>query len=175
MRYFGEKRNLKIIRMKILISSAFILISFLSFPKKEQKNKIIGSWKMDLYLINLDTIYNEKSEKYTVKYFDNILQNIDNCEEKKIKVQKASNQLYEKFKTVKLHINENTIDSYEFGGTQSKIKLRYKFVDGKIILDKKANLKLEYIIEYDEETDILTIQQGESKIKAINKYSRLTK
>ena len=133
--------------MKIIISSLFILISFLSFSKKEQKNEIIGTWKMDLYLLNLDTIYSGKSEKHTVKYFESILKNIDNSEEKKVKIQNEGRKLYEKFKTVKLHINKNTIESYESDGTLSKIKLKYEFVDGKIILDKKENQKFEYAIE----------------------------
>ena len=160
--------------MKAIIYSICILIGFLFFPKKEQKNDIVGTWNMDLYLINSDTIYSVKTEKYTEKYFENFLKNIDDSEEKRSKIKMKSRQLLEKFKTVKLHINKNTIESYEFDGTQSKIKLKYKFINGKIILDEKENLKLEYVIEYDNEADILTIQQGKSEIKAINKYSRLT-
>lgn len=160
--------------MKVFFS-IFILVSFLLFPKKEQKNDIIGTWKMDLYLINLDTVYSEKSVNYTVKYFDDIFKKIDNSEKNKIKAQNEGEKLFEKFKTVKLHIDENTIRSYEFDGGQNQIKLKYVLIDGKIILDKKQNQKYEYAIEYDKETDILTIQQGESKIKAINKYSRVKK
>ena len=156
--------------MKIIISSVFILLSFISFSKKDQKNDIIGIWKMDLYLINNDTIYSEKSEKFTLKYLESFVKNINNSDEKKIKTQNEANQLYKKFKTLKLHINKNTIESNEFDGTKSKMKLKYKIVNGKIIL----NEKLDYIIEYDKDIDILTIKQGKSNIMAINKYSRLT-
>lgn len=154
--------------MKIIISSLFMIITILLFPKKEIKKDISGNWKLNLYTMDSDTIYYENIEKYTFNYFDKTLGYLKDSDEKKKIVEK----LYSQFKTTELHINKNTIGSYAYDGNQTEINLKYKLVDGKIILDEKANRKYKYTVNYNQETDILTIHQGDSK-SVVNKYSRV--
>lgn len=154
--------------MKIIISSLFMIITILLFPKKEIKKDISGNWKLNLYTMDSDTIYYENIEKYTFNYFDKTLGHLKDSDEKKKIVEK----LYNQFKTAELHINKNTISSYAYDGNQTEINLRYNLVDGKIILDEKANRKYKYTVNYNQETDILTIHQGDSK-SVVNKYSRV--
>lgn len=115
-----------------------------------------------------DTIYYENTEKYTFNYFDKTLGYLKDSDEKK----KIGEKLYNQFKTTTLHINKNTINSYTYDGNQTEINLKYKLVDGKIILDEKANKKYKYTVDYNQETDILTIHQGDAK-SVVNKYSRV--
>lgn len=154
--------------MKIIISSLFMIITILLFPKKEIKKDISGTWKLNLYTMDSDTIYYENTEKYTFNYFDKTLGNLKDSDEKK----NIGEKLYNQFKTTKLHINKNTISSYTYDGNQTEINLKYKLVDGKIILDEKANRKYKYTVDYNPETDILTIHQGDSK-SMVNRYSRV--
>lgn len=154
--------------MKIIISSLFMIITILLFPKKEIKKDISGTWKLNLYTMDSDTIYYENTEKYTFNYFDKTLGHLKDSDEKK----KIGEKLYNQFKTTKLHINKNTINSYTYDGNQTEINLKYKLVDGKIILDEKANKKYKYTVDYNQETDILTIHQGDAK-SVVNKYSRV--
>ncbi|MEG2161305.1 MAG: hypothetical protein RRY62_08870 [Chryseobacterium sp.] len=154
--------------MKIIISSLFMIITILLFPKKEIKKDISGTWKLNLYTMDSDTIYYENTEKYTFNYFDKTLGHLKDSDEKK----KIGEKLYNQFKTTTLHINKNTINSYTYDGNQTEINLKYKLVDGKIILDEKANKKYKYTVDYNQETDILTIHQGDAK-SVVNKYSRV--
>ncbi|MEG1592485.1 MAG: hypothetical protein RR391_16610 [Chryseobacterium sp.] len=154
--------------MKIIISSLFMIINILLFPKKEIKKDISGTWKLNLYTMDSDTIYYENTEKYTFNYFDKTLGHLKDSDEKK----KIGEKLYNQFKTTTLHINKNTINSYTYDGNQTEINLKYKLVDGKIILDEKANKKYKYTVDYNQETDILTIHQGDAK-SVVNKYSRV--
>lgn len=154
--------------MKIIISSLFMIITILLFPKKEIKKDISGTWKLNLYTMDSDTIYYENTEKYTFNYFDKTLGYLKDSDEKK----KIGEKLYNQFKTTTLHINKNTINSYTYDGNQTEINLKYKLVDGKIILDEKANKKYKYTVDYNQETDILTIHQGDAK-SVVNKYSRV--
>lgn len=154
--------------MKIIISSLFMIITILLFPKKEIKKDISGTWKLNLYTMDSNTIYYENTEKYTFNYFDKTLGHLKDSDEKK----KIGEKLYNQFKTTKLHINKNTINSYTYDGNQTEINLKYKLVDGKIILDEKANKKYKYTVNYNQETDILTIHQGDAK-SVVNIYSRV--
>lgn len=154
--------------MKIIISSLFMIINILLFPKKEIKKDISGTWKLNLYTMDSDTIYYENTEKYTFNYFDKTLGHLKDSDEKK----KIGEKLYNQFKTTTLHINKNTINSYTYDGNQTEINLKYKLVDGKIILDEKANKKYKYTVNYNQETDILTIHQGDAK-SVVNIYSRV--
>lgn len=154
--------------MKIIISSLFMMITILLFPKKEIKKDISGTWKLNLYTMDSDTIYYENTEKYTFNYFDKMLGHLKDSDEKK----KIGEKNYNLFKTTELHINKNTINSYTYNGDQTEINLKYKLVDGKIILDEKANRKYKYTVDYNQETDILTIHQGDAK-SVVNRYSRV--
>ncbi|GEJ45910.1 hypothetical protein CRS_25180 [Chryseobacterium sp. ON_d1] len=116
-----------------------------------------------------DTIYYENAEKYTLNYFEKTLGNLKDSEAKK----RIGEKLYNQFKTAELNINENTITVYKFDGDQTKINLKYKLVEGNIILDEKANQKYKYTVDYNQETDILTIKQGDSKMNVVSRYSRL--
>lgn len=155
--------------MKIIISSLFMIITILLFPKKEIKKDISGTWKLNLYTMDSDTIYYENTEKYTFNYFDKTLGQLKDSDEKK----KIGEKLYNQFKTTELHINKNTISAYTYEGNQTEINLKYKLVDGKIILDEKANRKYKYTVNYNQETDILTIHQGDAKMSVVNRYSRI--
>lgn len=155
--------------MKIIISSLFMMITILLFPKKEIKKDISGTWKLNLYTMDSDTIYYENTEKYTFNYFDKMLGHLKDPDEKK----KIGEKNYNLFKTTELHINKNTISSYTYEGDQTEINLKYKLVDGKIILDEKANRKYKYTVNYNQETDMLTIHQGDAKVSVVNRYSRI--
>lgn len=154
--------------MKI-ISSLFILISILFFSEKETNKDISGTWKLNLYTMDSDTIYYENAEKYTLNYFEKTLNHLVDSEKKK----NAGEKLYNQFKTAELHINKNSIMFYKFDGNQSKINLKYKLKDGNIILDEKTNQKYRYTVNYNQETDILTIEHDDSKISVVTHYSRL--
>ncbi|WP_131797489.1 hypothetical protein [Chryseobacterium cucumeris] len=155
--------------MKTLIYSIFMITSMLFLSEKEVNKDISGTWKLNLYTMDSDTIYYENAEKYTLNYFEKTVGNLKDSEEKK----RIGEKLYNQFKTAELHINENTITAYKFDGDQTKINLKYKLVEGTIILDEKANQKYKYTVNYNQETDILTIKQGDSKMNVVIRYSRL--
>lgn len=155
--------------MKTLIYSIFMIISILFFSKKEANKDIAGTWKLNLYIMESDTIYYENHEKYTFNYFEKTLGSLKNAEEKN----KIAEKLYNKFKTAKLLINKNTITSYQFDGDQSKIDLKYKMVGENIILDEKSNQNYKYKVNYNRENDILTMDLGDSKMNIITRYSRM--
>lgn len=141
----------------------------LFFSKKEANKDISGTWKLNLYTMDSDTIYYENHEKYTFNYFEKTLGNLKNAEEKN----RIAEKLYNQFKTAELRINKNTITSYQFDGNQSKIDLKYKMVDENIILDEKSNQKYKYRVDYDPEKDMLTVHLGDSKMNVVTRYSRL--
>ena len=143
----------------------------LFFSKKEANKDIFGTWKLNLYTMDSDTIYYENHEKYTFNYFEKTLVHLKNTEEKK----KIAEKLYSQFKTAELHINKNTITSYQFDGDQSKMDLKYKMVGESIILDEKSNQKYKYMVDYNQEKDLLTMRLGDSKMNVITRYSRLEK
>lgn len=155
--------------MKTIIYSIFIIINILFFPKREMNKDISGTWKLNLYTIDSDTIYYENHEKYTFNYFEKTLGQLKNTEEKR----KIAEKLYSQFKTTELHINKNTITSYKFDGDQSKIDLKYKMSGENIILDEKSNQKYRYKVDYNPEKDILTMHLGDSKMNVITRYSRM--
>ncbi|WP_148045426.1 hypothetical protein [Chryseobacterium cucumeris] len=155
--------------MKTLIYSIFMITSMLFLSEKEVNKDISGTWKLNLYTMDSDTIYYENAEKYTLNYLEKTLGNLKDSDEKK----RIGEKLYNQFKTAELHINENTITAYKFDGNQTKINLKYKLVEGNIILDEKANQKYKYTVNYNQETDILTIKQGNSKMNVVSRYSRL--
>ncbi|MCD1116751.1 hypothetical protein [Chryseobacterium turcicum] len=155
--------------MKIIISSLFMIVTILFFPKQEIKKDISGTWKLNLYTMDSDTIYYENHEKYTVNYFEKTLGHLKSLDEKK----KIAEKLYNQFKTAELHINKNTITSYKFDGNQSKIELKYKMVGENIILDEKSNQKYKYRVDYNQEKDILTVDLGGSEMNVITRYSRI--
>lgn len=155
--------------MKTIIYSIFIIINILFFPKREMNKDISGTWKLNLYTIDSDTIYYENHKKYTFNYFEKTLGQLKNTEEKR----KIAEKLYSQFKTAELHINKNTITSYKFDGDQSKIDLKYKMSGENIILDEKSNQKYRYKVDYNPEKDILTMHLGDSKMNVITRYSRM--
>lgn len=155
--------------MKIIISSLFMIVTVLFFPKKEIKKDISGTWKLNLYTMDSDTIYYENTEKYTLNYFEKTLGHVKDSDEKK----KIGEKLYNQFKSTELRINKNTITTYTYDGNQTEINLKYKLVDGKIVLDEKANCKYKYTVNYNQETDILTIHQDDAKMSVVNRYSRI--
>lgn len=155
--------------MKTLIYSIFMITSMLFLSEKEVNKDISGTWKLNLYTMDSDTIYYENAEKYTLNYLEKTLGNLKDSDEKK----RIGEKLYNQFKTAELHINEKTITAYKFDGNQTKINLKYKLVEGNIILDEKANQKYKYTVNYNQETDILTIKQGNSKMNVVSRYSRL--
>jgi len=155
--------------MKIIISSLFMIVTVLFFQKKEIKKDISGTWKLNLYTMDSDTIYYENTEKYTLNYFEKTLGHVKDSDEKK----KIGEKLYNQFKSTELRINKNTITTYTYDGNQTEINLKYKLVDGKIVLDEKANRKYKYTVNYNQETDILTIHHGDAKMSVVNRYSRI--
>lgn len=161
--------------MKIIIPSLFMLISILFMSKKEAGIGIEGTWKMNLYTMDSDTLYVENSEKYTLSYFEKTMKNLADTEEKRNKIKAEGQKLYNLFKTVELQINKNTIQSYRSDGMLTEINLKYKLIDGKIIPDEKGNQKHQYTIDFDEGTDQLTIRQGGPDMKIVNRYSRVKK
>lgn len=155
--------------MKTIISSLFMIITILFFSRKEANKDIAGTWKLNLYTMDSDTIYYENHEKYTFNYFEKTLGSLKNADEKN----KIAEKLYHQFKTAELHINKNKITSYQFDGDQSKIDLKYKMVGGNIVLDEKSNQKYKYKLDYNPEKNILSLQLGDSKMNVITRYSRV--
>lgn len=161
--------------MKIIMASLLMLISILFMSKKEIGSGIEGTWKMNLYTMDSDTLYVENSEKYTLSYFEKTLKNLAATDEKRNKIKAEGQKLYNQFKTVELQISKNTIQSYRSGGMLTEINLKYKLIDGKIIPDEKGNQKHQYTIDFDEDTDQLTIRHGGPDMKIVNRYSRVKK
>ncbi|WP_131667070.1 hypothetical protein [Chryseobacterium taiwanense] len=157
--------------MKIVTCLIFLIISILFFPEKRLNKDISGTWKLNLYTMDSDTIYYENVEKYTLNYFEKTVGNLKDSEEKK----KIGEKLYNQFKTAELHINKSTITTYKLDGDQTEVNLKYKLVEGNIILDEKANQKYKYAVNYNQEADILTIKQGDSKMNVVSRYSRIEK
>ena len=155
--------------MKTAISTVLFLAALLSFSRKEINPDITGTWKMDLYLMDSDTIYYKESEKYTLNYYEKKIGNIT----PKSKIEGAAKKLYDQFKSTELLVNKNIIKSYKFDGGFNEINLTYKFADGKIILDEKDNQKHKYIVDYDQKSDILTLKYEDSQTSIVNRYSRI--
>lgn len=161
--------------MKIIIASLLMGISMLFFSKKETHSGIEGTWNLNLYTLDSDTLYFENSEKHTFRYFEKTMKNPADTDERKNKVKAESQKLYDQLKTVELQISKNTIQSYRSGGMLTEINLKYKISDGKIIPDEKGNRKHQYTIDFDESTDQLTIRHGGSGVNIVNRYSRVKK
>ncbi|MGH1517576.1 hypothetical protein [Chryseobacterium sp. JK1] len=155
--------------MKTGIPIVLFFAALLSFSKKEISPDITGIWKMDLYLMDSDTIYYKDSEKYTQNYYEKKLGNIS----PKSKIEIVTKKLFDQFTSTKFLVNKNTIKAYTFEGGSTEINLKYKQADDKIILDEKDNKKHNYIVDYDEKSDLLTIKYEDSQTKILNRYYRV--
>ncbi|MFZ4928983.1 hypothetical protein [Chryseobacterium sp. Mn2064] len=150
------------------ISIVLFLAVSLSFSKKEIQPDITGTWKMDLYMMDSDTIYYKDSETYTQKFYEKKLGNMS----QKSKIETAAKKLFDQFKSTELLVNKNTIKAYTFEGGLTEINIKYKQSDDKIILDEKDNQKHKYIVDYDQKSDFLTIKYEDPHTKIVNRYSR---
>jgi len=153
---------MKLYFLAILVVSSFLYTS---------NNEIKGTWKIELYTTSKDTIYKENHPEFTKKYFEKLLVSVDESEEKKLKIQKSTEDLYESIKAINLFIDKKTIKSFKIGDFQNEIKINYTIENDKIILDKKQNEKYKYNLEYNSKNDKLTLQDENKFLKV--EYSRL--
>lgn len=164
-------------KTKFIYSLLFLILIF-SF-KNKQENNIVGIWKIDIYKINNDTIYNQKSEVFTFNYFKKSNINLDSTIEIKVENEAKFKEFFNAFKNIRIEFTPKFLNSYivDDKGQRMKTnaKISYKIIKNKIIINKQDKEKFNFEIDYDINKDILIINQLDGKIKVIITYSRINK
>lgn len=137
--------------MRILLPLLLLLTSSFSFAQNATKHSIIGTYELELYTLNGDTVYSPFSNKYTINYFRSSLQ--DQPE----KADSAGISLFEKLKKARLHANKNSIRT-TMPGEQSETILKYKIENDRLIIDPETYKKYKFLVEYNGSTDVITLR-----------------
>ncbi len=132
---------------------------------------------MENYIINNDTIFNNENLKYTIDYFNKISNQKDTI--KDIKKENRINEIFNSFQENRLEFTSKYIFSYKIDSKgkrkKSEEKVSYELIGNKVIINKKDIEKFNYEIEYNENQDILVINQTDKNLKASNTYIRTKK
>jgi hypothetical protein len=165
--------------IKIKFILGLIIVTSLFSFKGEQENKIVGIWKMEIFKVNNDTLFNFNDEYSTLKYYNKINEIQDSSNETKSKINKRCKDEFDNYHQIRIELTSKFLKSYKVDKNGKKIKINenisYKLIDYKIEMNLKDKLKYNYEIEYDLINDKLIIKQSGDKLEVINIYSRTEK